>query len=275
MIVAAMTCLSMSAQEPKDLYADQAWAMYNRLNGPDDLKPADSYDNAIKLFKMAEEAGNTGVYNTIGYIYANYAQRLNERRTLDDKAYAAMVTDYYNKAIAHGSHNAYYNLGQCYEEHVYYTAGFERDFNKAVEWYQKGVKAGNTFCLVRVGDLYCDGVIPAADGQLSGEVAFRYYLKANKADAKNGEAYLRLGQCYERGTGVDADIAKAAEYYIAGAPFSDECLVQAALCYESGKGVAKDLMKACDMYGKALDNFYTADWVIEHHERLARKLGRE
>lgn len=266
---------SIDARDYKDIYSDQAWEMYKRINSSDPLLPGDSYDNVLKLFLKAEKLGNNDNYNVIGYIYANYHHQVELFRTLPRKEYRAKIENYYKKAIATGAYNAYYNLGQCYEGYMYEAVGFEYDFEKAVSYYKKGAEVSNPFCLVHLGNYYRDGVLEAGESKLSGEVAFSYYTRAYESDPKHGQACLELGKCYENGIGVDADLSKAAWFYEAGAPYDDECLVNAALCYEVGKGVQRDIKKACDMYGRALDNFYTADWVIEHYERLSRKLGRE
>ncbi len=61
-----------------------------------------------------------------------------------------------------------------------------------------------------------------------------------------------MGVCYEKGKGVKANAAAAAQWYEKSAkqgyPPAQMCL---ALCYEKGKGVKKDKNKATYWHDKA------------------------
>jgi TPR repeat protein/Leucine-rich repeat (LRR) protein len=70
----------------------------------------------------------------------------------------------------------------------------------------------------------------------------------------NARAQCCMGLCYEQGTGVKMDEAKAAELYAKAAEQGDatgQCWL--GVCYELGRGVEKDDARAAELYGKAAD----------------------
>ena len=81
-----------------------------------------------------------------------------------------------------------------------------------------------------------------------------YTLAAEQGDA---DAQCNLGVCYEHGSGVEKDLAKAVEWYNKAAE-QGEATAQCNLgvCYEHGMGAEKDLAKAVEWYNKAAEQGY-------------------
>jgi len=77
------------------------------------------------------------------------------------------------------------------------------------------------------------------------------------ADEGYMPAQFLMGFCYENGTGVPQDDAKAAEWYGKAAEQGDaEAQYKLSYCYEYGCGVEKDYSKAAELYGKAAEQGY-------------------
>ena len=83
----------------------------------------------------------------------------------------------------------------------------------------------------------------------------KWYTRA--ADAGSVPALCNLGVCYERGEGVEQDLARAADFYRRAAEQEDA----AAQCnlgylYESGEGVEQSWEEAVRWYQAAADQGY-------------------
>lgn len=110
----------------------------------------------------------------------------------------------------------------------YFTGkGVEQDLSKAIPLFQQAAEQGNK----QVG--------------LLGE---RSALATASADARplpsHLQAEFRLGLCYEEGSGVELNQAKAVTYYVrAAAKNYPEAMVRLGLCYKLGSGVEQDEAK--------------------------------
>lgn len=143
-------------------------------------------------------------------------------------------------------------LGQLYEGKIEGASGV--DWNRAVEYYERGAAQGNEACRERLGYLYFEGekvlqdysraflflkesrekgllqdVLPLAFLYQNGygcekdeRKAAELYLEAAK-QKKNGDAYYELGKLYEKGEQIPQDLEQAVDYYR-----------QAALCGHDG-----------------------------------------
>jgi hypothetical protein len=79
-------------------------------------------------------------------------------------------------------------------------------------------------------------------------------LYRRAADAGNTRAMVRLGECYEHGTGVAEDKAEAVELYRRAADAGDtSAMNNLGLCYEYGDGIAEDKAEAVELYRRAAD----------------------
>ena len=115
---------------------------------------------------------------------------------------------YFEKAVMQGNAGAQFNLGVCYEE----GKGVIKDEKKAFEWYEKAAIQGNAGAQYALGLCYDDGKGVEKDYKK----AFEWYEKA----AMQGDAMAQfvLGGCYAFGLGVEKDHKKAMEWYEKEAP---------------------------------------------------------
>lgn len=132
---------------------------------------------------------------------------------------------------------------------IIYASGttVEPDMKKAIEWWEKSAKSGNSKALRYVAIQYATG----ENVPLNYKKAFEYYQKA----AKLGDSHsmCNLGIMYELGQHVDKDLSMAIKYYQKAA---DSGLPQAnvllADMYFAGHGIPMDRKKACQLYKQAL-----------------------
>ena len=61
---------------------------------------------------------------------------------------------WYNKAAERGNANAQYNLGYCYNNPVPYI---EHDLEKSVYWYTKAAEQGDPIAMNYLGEMYSEG----------------------------------------------------------------------------------------------------------------------
>jgi TPR repeat protein len=81
--------------------------------------------------------------------------------------------------------------------------------------------------------------------------AFRWYLRGSWAG--DDSAMNNLGACYHNGFGCTKDMAQAIHWYQRGAEAgSDEALDNLGRCYKEGNGVPQDLERAAGYFREAL-----------------------
>ncbi len=122
----------------------------------------------------------------------------------------------------------------------------EKDYKKAVEWYQKGANKGHARSQFRLGWMYRNGFGVTQDNVKAAE----WYEKA----AIQGEASAQgsLAIMYENGYGVQQDYAKAVEWYQKAANQGNAvCQSNLGYMYAKGYGVQQDYAKAVEWYQKA------------------------
>ena len=123
-----------------------------------------------------------------------------------------------NLAVEQKYLKAWRRWGKFYRE----GKAVPRDFGKAKEAYERGIRWGDYNCNNKVGDMYYFGWGLETDHAR----AVEYYVKALEAPV-NGQKYaLRkanaaLGRCYELGTGVERDMKKAAFHYMMAYKYGD------------------------------------------------------
>ena len=142
-----------------------------------------------------------------------------------------------------------YALGKRY----YYGTGTEKDYTKAVKYFQKAADQGlaNAQDYLALCYYYEQGI--AQDY----EKAAQWWQKA--ADQGHRNAQYNLGLCYKNGKGVPTDPAKAAALFQKAAD-QGETLAQVRLAesYYYGKGVKQDFEKAAEWYEKAVQQGHEA-----------------
>ena len=114
-----------------------------------------------------------------------------------------------------GYHWAQLMIGNCYN----HGNGTEKDMTKAVEWYTKSGKQGNSDAICSLGVCYDNG-----DGVDQDKTkAFELYEKS--ALLGNSTGMYNVGLFYENGVGVTRNLNKAKEWFTKAA----------AQCYENAQ----------------------------------------
>ncbi|MBQ4401601.1 MAG: toll/interleukin-1 receptor domain-containing protein, partial [Synergistaceae bacterium] len=105
--------------------------------------------------------------------------------------------EWYQRAAANGNSNAQFSIGYMYQNGL----GVAQDYVKAMEWYEKAVSNGNVTAQHNIGWMYYQGQDYAK--------ALEWFEKA----ASNGFAAAQscIGDMYYQGYGVKQDYTKAME----------------------------------------------------------------
>ncbi|MDQ9091706.1 tetratricopeptide repeat protein [Pseudoalteromonas haloplanktis] len=157
-----------------------------------------------------------------GILAANegqFEEALKEFRYLADKGYAPGI----------------YELGQLYEGGF----GVTRDYHKAAELYQQGVKKQHVDSMFALAVLYQEGKGVKLDKQMSVK------LFKQAAEKNMPAAQFNLGVMYANGDGVAQDYKEAMRWYEKAAG-NNYTLAQfnMALMYFEGHGVEKNIEKS-------------------------------
>ena len=162
---------------------------------------------------------------------------------------------WFQKSAEQGDIDAVYFLSRCYER----GEGTAQHPGKSRELLQKAAELGHMEAQYDLGMLYYHGVkSPGAQTFEFPQDYGRAVIWLTKA-AEQGDTLAKfyLAQCYEEGTGVKKDLAKAFCWYKSAA--ESDCqipwvLSKLAECYENGIGVEIDVDKAIEWYQTAADN---------------------
>ena len=131
-----------------------------------------------------------------------------------------------------------YELGRAYHK--------KKEYEKAVEFYQKAADKGYTNAQYNLGVMYDNGWGVRQDYIKAVEL----YQKA--ADQGNADALSNLGVMYESGQSVKQDYKKAVELFEeAAAQGNAFAQINLGEMYVAGKGVKKDYVKARELFKKA------------------------
>ncbi len=122
------------------------------------------------------------------------------------------AVELYHKAADMGSREAVECLGYCY----YYGRNIPIDYAKAYECFAIGALEGQPVSLFKIGDMYKNGYHVAKDEK----EAFRIYrhcleiIESGKYGTYcEADVYMRLADCYAKGTGTKVDLPRALKYY--------------------------------------------------------------
>ncbi len=190
--------------------------------------------------------------------------------------------EYYKRAAALGYANAFYYLGQIYQEGrgvpknaktalVYYRGAAERNQtsamlslsrmyaagegvarseSEALRWLKASAEAGYTPAMVDLGLAYMKGTL-VPKNPVEG---VRWFKRA--AEKRNPQAMVNLALAYDNGLGVAKDKAESWRWMSAAAEAGDPgALYNLGVAYETGSGVAKDEAKAAGFYRRAADKY--------------------
>ena len=154
------------------------------------------------------------------------------------------AVELYQKAAALGNATACNNLGYMYHNGYWVP----QDYQKAAEWYQKAAALGNATACDNLGDMYYNGYW----GIQSYQKAAEWYHKA--AALGNATACDKIGDMYYYGNGIPQDCQKAVEWYHKAAALGNATAYNnLGYMYFYGTGVTRDYQKAVELYQKAAD----------------------
>ncbi len=152
------------------------------------------YKVAIEHYKKSAELGHTASLYKLGKFYrdANGVER-------DYKT----ALNYFRQAADLDDPIGTLNLGLAYE----YGHGVEIDARKAYELYQEARDLGSYYAEFTLGNLLASGKL----GERAWEEAIAHWEQA--AEYRIPSAFIRLGDAYRDGTGVEQNRATALNYY--------------------------------------------------------------
>ena len=154
------------------------------------------------------------------------------------------AVEYYEKAAELENAAAQNNLGLCYEN----GHGVLQDYKEAVKWYRKAAEQGNTVAQYNLGHCYANGIGVPRDHK----EAVKWYRKA--AEQGDTAAQNNLGGCYANGRGVPQDYKEAVKWYRKAAEQGDaDAWYKLGVCYAHGCGVPQDYEEAVKWYRKAAE----------------------
>ena len=160
--------------------------------------PRVMFDFIVDLYKDAIETGNTDAMNDLGALY--YDGRGCEQNF-------TKAVFYYDMAAKLGNRQAQENLGYCY----YYGRSVPVDYEKAFHYFALGALDGRLISLYKIGDMYLNGYYV----EKNPAEAFRIYdrciemMTDEAAVLVAGPVFLRLGNCFLNGTGIEENAKNA------------------------------------------------------------------
>ena len=185
---------------------------------------------ALAMLRKAAELGNVSAMTEIGAMYED---------GIGTKADPKEAVKWYRKAADNGRTEAMISLAMCYLEGIgvnqdkeegiklmqkasekgdfaalrfmgdfYADSSMGNNCAKAMEYYSKASKEGDTSSVVAIGELLLDGDCPGAD-----MVGTARWMK-DIADKGNGIACYFMARLYIDGKGVEQDYGKAMDYFI-------------------------------------------------------------
>jgi TPR repeat protein len=136
------------------------------------------------------------------------------------------------------------SIGKCYE----FGNGVDAvDLQQALLHYKSAADQGYRKAQFRVGQIYEVG------NESEKGLAFSYFEKAAHNNNNNGEAYFKLGLCYDNGTIVKMDLNKAIELYEKAGDYNyPQGYYNIGIIYLYGEeGIEKDVDKAINYFAKS------------------------
>ncbi|MBR4472025.1 MAG: SEL1-like repeat protein [Oscillospiraceae bacterium] len=208
------------------------------------------YEEAYRMFELAAESGNDEVRGLslyeIGYMLANGFYEWDSEKALESYLAAADL----GNAYAMG------NLGLSW----YGGTLTEQNDETAIEWFRKGMEAGNenakAWILSLVKQIAYDSLFPNDGREADYEKARLYYELA--AEQKDMDGFFYLGVIYSQGWGVDRDMDKAVSCFNqAMEQGSDRAAYNLAVLYTYGDAdFPQDLDKGLEYFCKTAELGY-------------------
>ena len=171
------------------------------------------------------------------------------------------AAEFYEKACNLKHSRSCFDLGRFYEKdknmekaYEFYTLGVEyRDFDTT-----KKCQANDGEACYTLGKSYssnpCDG-----DECKKWSLSKSDELYQKACDLRYSKACMDLGDKYEKGSGVEKDIAKAVEFFEKACKMDEsQGCVNAGILYQKGEGIKQNVSKATDLYEKACELEHSA-----------------
>ena len=170
--------------------------LFQDLDRNKDL-PREIFNVVVENYKREIEKGNDEAMLRLGALY------YNGRGCEQDYTKAVY---YYEMAAVLGNKKAQENLGYCY----YYGRSVKVDYEKAFHYFALGAFDGSAVSLYKIGDMYRNGYYVKKDLNEAFNLYKRAYHEGNTGNL--GPIYLRLGNAYLNGEGVEENPKKALKY---------------------------------------------------------------
>gem|GEM_PF-820168 len=190
---------------------------------------------AVKWYRLAADQGNADAQNNLGWMYAN-----GTGVKQDD----VEAVRWYRLAADQGDASAQNNLGGMYDT----GRGVKQDSVEAVKWYRLAAEQGGQYAQYNLGLMYGTGTGVAQDDV----EAVKWYRLA--ADQGHDMAQYNLGWMYDTGTGVTQDDVEAVKWYRLSAEQGDATAQNnLGWMYANGTGVTQDDVEAVKWYRLSAD----------------------
>ena len=212
------------------------------------LKKEKNYDQAFKLFQS--------VANINKFDGNNSPQDIVKKS--QNFSYANRIRDFKNKIMGRTTVLADYQLGSMY----YAGYGRPRDYNKALEYFEKAGDKGNVEARYNLAGMYYKGIGIKRDIKK----AIYWYNKA--ASSGVSKAKFILGVIYLQGEGVKQDYKEAAKWFkLSGNNRSS--LFNLGVLYFNGLGVKQDQKVAIDYFkSAAMAGSQEAKKILENLKKI-------
>lgn len=194
--------------------------------------------NAEKSFQMYKIAAEEGLCPAIHHMGPAYT--LGNGTPVDQ----ALGFKWMQKGAACGCSLGFANLALSH----YWGFGTPKDWKLAAENFKRGAQLGDEESAKWLGDIYRVG----GNGiEINLPEAAKWYARG--ADDGSADAQYQYAMLLLTGTGVEKDVAAAANWLKRAASESVEAQNQMGICYRDGVGVAVDLAQAVTFFKLAAD----------------------
>jgi len=203
-------------------------------------------NQAVVWYSKAINGGNAVAMYNLGFAYENGISGISGLTQSDTKA-----NELYALAAEKGHAHARYNLGRNYKR----GNGVEIDFNLCVELWEQSAKQGHVDAQFNLCVIYRYGSEDNENGNpmtipKNLPLCFKWALAAAKQGDIGGQVYA--AHCYEKGWGVEPDLASAFEWFMKAAEQENEYAQNnIGRFFEFGYGIDIDLIQALFWYRKA------------------------
>ena len=206
------------------------------------VMPRILFDFIVELYEDAISTGNADAMNDLGALYYD-GRGCNQDFT--------KAVFYYDAAAKNGNRQAQENLGYCY----YYGRNMPVDYERAFHYFALGAFDGHLISLYKIGDMYQNGYYVDKNPTEAFNIYHRCIemMTEEAAQLVAGPVFLRLGNCFLKGCGVE------------------ESAKNALLCFQQAERYLYDMVANGEvMYKKSLKA--AVDGQEKAREKLAKKL---